>query len=319
MNWLMLNFAVAATLSIGSISKKSEDLVLHKKRHEAYTVIRKAIEQTKNLQRKNELIELQIRLGQIFLNEKTQQAYELAMSLVGKDNPGALSKLNDAKVIEGDNILVLMTMAKLYLIQGQNESALKEAQNLLRLGVDNEEVRLIQSAALLGQNQLEDFEKTRHLFNGLPDDMKATRLRQRQKSAAQSNFAAEWALMDLEKSFRSKDVVGIANGMVSLSRANPNHLELHYWKFKTDSVQTESGRKYIEGCKKLFATGQREYKLNPFLCQRVAEVESGATTNGITKQNSKAETTSESQPGVDNTSKPRLAPKKSPNNKVESQ
>lgn len=248
----------AKPLNFHAIEAKAQSMVLQKKRGPALLLIRQQMDETRNKNNKEKLLELQVSLSELFISEKTQQVYEGAMSLVGKDNPGAMNRLMDAKTLESDNMKVVTALAKLAIIQGQFDLAEKTLETAIKWGYKTDEVLTLLGASYLGVNKLKEFDELK------PHNVQSSR----------------WGLLELERAFKAKDSVRIANGLIQLARLDPQHPELQYWKFKTDNAQIESARKYLEECKKLFSSAQREYRLDPFLCQRVGEVEAGVEKYG---------------------------------------
>ncbi len=105
--------AAEKSLAYKETIKKAEDFLLQKERPKAVKILTTLLDQEKqNKQAQAEARKILKDINGLFLNEKAQQNYELALNLKNTDSNQALAKLNEALTWEADNFKILTEISQ---------------------------------------------------------------------------------------------------------------------------------------------------------------------------------------------------------------
>jgi hypothetical protein len=239
---------------------KAYNLSLQKDRAQAVSLL---VNVAKRESRKgsvpNELLTAIQEVSTVFYSEKTQQFYELAVSLTLVDPPLAMTKLNEANRVEPDNALVQIQLARLNALQGDCSKSLEQGLKLKEQNPFSEELDLLVAQAAACS------EKWKYYLENKPKDLK------------KSSFMNYWLLIETEMHFKKGELEQMANTLSELDKGRSLDPEAAYWQWKLDSSKKnlgeKSGLKYIASCKKMTTRQAREFLIDPFLCRHTAEVE----------------------------------------------
>lgn len=262
-----LTSVAANTETYRDIIEKAQTLSLQKERAHAVQLLNSSIaRESKKGSPPKELLAALEEVASLFLSDKAQQQYELALSLRANEPQMSLQKLNEAAKLEADNMHVQLEQFRVSAILGNCSEAggpiLKQFEYLSTL----ELVRLAAVQALLCQNQLDEAIKARNGFDP--------------KRSAQN---AIWMTADAEVLLRQKKPEKALEGLMNLQKVDPQFPEAYYWQWRAErdlkKTSDKAALKYISLCKSLSPRAYRQYLAEPFLCRRVQEVESSLKKN----------------------------------------
>lgn len=245
------------------IIEKAQVLASQKERSQAITLLNSAIkkENKKNSGASRELYQSIEDISSLFYSDKAQQLYELALSLYSTDSNLALAKLAEASKLENDNLTILIETAR---ISSGADCAMISKQ-FQKLQETNPYSELVQLALLQAAVCNGEFDKYVQLKT-FPIEA---------KSEALQIFWLDAEIEYLLKQNQTRKAKDILNQMQKLSKNYPS-LWYWTWKLESDSKQKadKSGPKYISSCKSISTREERQFRINPMVCRRVAEVES---------------------------------------------
>lgn len=249
--------AVSKTENYNDLISKAQNLVLQKDRLQAMNILVAGIkkENPKSIAY-SELKKNIEDLSQIFISEKAQQIYELALTLKKSDLATSTQKLQESLRIEPDQIQVLIELGRNQIAKGECNSAQEMINKNNLLFPYLESLKILQSQIFLCLNQLPELITLR----GSIDSKK-------------TNYPVQWMLIDVEKyekQGQTKLAIDTINNARNLKYYHP---EFYYWMWKL-SKNVNEATKYLTECKKMSTGTYRQYLMEPQLCRRLGEVES---------------------------------------------
>lgn len=250
------------------IIQKAFSLSLQKDRIQARTVLWAALnrEQQKAAHKK-ELSEALTKVCRVFYSERAQQNYEIALSLMPTDKELALAKLNEALRAEPENLQIELAILRVHLSNSDCGSAQKLIDKYAEQVAFDEELKLALAQTRLCLEDFEGFEKL------LPTETKKP-----------TQFKPYWLTALAERQYKSSQMEE-ALKTIELAEASP---ESHYWRWKIQVASKKeahaAGTRYMTVCKSLSSRAYREHLLEPFLCQRLVEVETWLKKNNNTEE-----------------------------------
>lgn len=257
----------ANTETYRDIIEKAQTLSLQKERGHALQLLTSSLaRESKRGPAPKELVSALEEVASLFLSDKAQQLFELALSLRENEPQMALQKLADAAKLEPDNLQIQLEQFRVSSILGNcNEAApavLKVFDSLSTLEV----VRLAGVQAQLCRNQLDEAQKMRNGFD-----------------YRKSPLLPIWTSSDTEILLRQKKGDKALEILATAQKADPDFPESYYWQWRSEQDlkkgSEKSGAKYVALCKSLSPRSYRRYLAEPFLCRRVQEVESSLKKN----------------------------------------
>lgn len=265
-----------STENYKDIIKKAQNLILQKDRPQALNLLDQALKLEAPKSQSYLEIKKQISfISRIFLIEKAQQAYELALSLHRQDPNQALTRVRDGLKLEPDNLNLLLEEARLHMLKADCGNSLEILQKKIhKVLFQDEEVQLLSFQQSLCS-------RDKQASTGMTKST-ATEI-------ATSNLKLFWSLAELEQSSLEKNETLSKEILKSLKTSNQKHPDLNYWNFKltakTDAERASWGQKYILSCQSLSQKALREFLIDPYLCTRVAEVEKALKKLGAINEN----------------------------------
>lgn len=249
------------------IIDKAQALSLQKERSHALQLLSSSIvRESKKGPAPRELVAALEEIAFLFLSDKAQQQYELALSLRPNEPQLALQRLNDAAKLEPDNVQIQLEQFRLGAILGNCGEAASSIQKLQMALPSLEALKLAAAQAFLCQGQ---FQGASEIRAGI--DLKKNPL------------ALFWQVFDAELLFRQSKLDKAQDVLVNLQKASPQFPETYYWQWRVEREQRRPGErpalKYVALCKSLSARSYRQYLQEPFLCRRLPEVESSLKKN----------------------------------------
>lgn len=251
------SFAAPKTENYSDLISKAQNLILQKDRLQAMNVLVAGLK--KENPKSNAYLELKKNLedlSQMFITEKAQQVYELAITLKKTDLNASTQKLTEALRIEPDQLKILIELSRNQLIKGECNSAQDTISKNLHLIPYLEELKLLQAQIHLCSNQYSEYNQIRSTI-----DLKKT------------TIASLWVIADIEKYEKMGQLKTALESIAIFKSLKLNHPEINFWSWKL-SKNTSDGYKYINECKKMTTGAYRQYLMEPQLCRRLGEVES---------------------------------------------
>ncbi len=251
------SIAAPKTENHTDLISKAQNLILQKDRLQAMNVLIAGLK--KENPKSIAYVELKRNLedlSQLFISEKAQQVYELAITLKKTDINASTQKLTEALRIEPDHLTLLIDLSRNQLVKGDCNSAQDTISKSIQLIPFFEELKLLQAQVYICANQLIEYNQLRATV-----DIKKT------------NLVSQWQLVDIEKYDKKGQTNAALEAINVFKNLKLNHPEIYYWSWKL-SKNTADGYKYINECKKMSTGAYRQYLMEPQLCRRLSEVES---------------------------------------------
>ncbi len=139
--------ALEVTANFTKATQEAEALLAKKKRNEALTILREAEGLNLQIEQRAQLAAIKKLVSQAFLAEKSQQSYEVAISLRTKDLQQELSKLQEASLVDGSNFLIRLEMGRVLLAQGKCNEGLSLAEEMLKQNSEDGHAKLLADQA----------------------------------------------------------------------------------------------------------------------------------------------------------------------------
>ncbi len=242
------------------IIEKAQNLILQKDRQQAMAILVKALHrESPRSVATTELKKTLNDISAVFLNDKTQQTYEMALTLRQTDLNQAQQKISEALQFEPDNDLLLVEQVRIQIAKGDCSSAEETANKAKNQNPFSEEINLgyVQAAFCLNH-----FLEGQKIFDAA--DIKKSVL---------SKF---WLMTLAEKEFKEKNYAHFNELMGQIKKADPKYPEMDYWIWKYEQLQkrknVDLADKYIMACKNISAQTYRQYMPDPMICRRLAEM-----------------------------------------------
>jgi hypothetical protein len=251
------SLAVPKTENYSDLISKAQNLILQKDRLQAMNVLVAGIK--KENSKSNAYLELKKNiedLSQVFISEKAQQLYELAITLKKTDMTASTQKITEALRLEPDHLKLIIELSRNQITKGDCSSAQESLSKIIQLSPYIEELKLLQTQIYLCLNQMSELNQIRSTV-----DIK------------KSNYASQWILVDIEKFDKLGQNKAAIDSLILFKNLKLSHPEVNYWSWKLNK-NTNDGYKYVNECKKMSTGAYRQYLMDPQLCRRLSEVES---------------------------------------------
>lgn len=240
---------------------KAQNLALQKDRQQAMNILANAIrKENSKTQANNELKKSLNEISIIFFDDRTQQLYEVAITLKRTDLNQALQKITEAQRAEPDNSLLALEQARILIGKSDCSNAEEVAAKQLLQDPYFEELSLARAQAAQCMGKLLPVARS----GELPDVKK-------------SIFAKFWLMLEVEKRIKDKNLAKASEVLASVKKLDNKYPEIDYWHWKIDQLVRKKksilAEKYIMTCKNISAHLYRQYMMDPMLCRRVAEME----------------------------------------------
>lgn len=247
--------AAEKSLAYKETIKKAEDLLLQKERAKAVKVLTTLLEQEKQ----NKLAQAEARkilkdINGLFLNEKAQQNYELALNLKNTDLNQALAKLNEALTWEADNFKILTEISRIKINKKDCKSTLQALELANQQNPFDELISVTLSQAYFCESETL---KCENIVNKFIDP--------KRKANKYEWLQLEFLLKLKEKDYtKAKDIF---TEMKTVEGKNPQ-LELYEGLLnKNSSAKNENINKSTLSCKGVNQSLLRKFQQDPFFCE----------------------------------------------------
>lgn len=257
----------ANTETYRDIIEKAQTLSLQKERAHAVQLLSGSIvRESKKGAPPKELVSALEDVASLFLSDKAQQLFELALSLRENEPQMSLQKLGDAAKLEADNLQIQLEQFRVAGILGNCSEA---ANTLIQL---TENLSTLEVVRLAGVQA--------HICKGQWTE--AQKLRQGNETK-KSMLAPFWSSADAELLLHQKKLEKALEVLTVGQKQDPQFPELYYWQWRAErdlkKMSNHSATKYVALCKALSPRAYRQYLAEPFLCRRVQEVETSLNKN----------------------------------------
>jgi hypothetical protein len=252
----------AKTETYLDVVDKAYNLSIQKERSQATLLLVNAVkkEAKKNPKAIKDLLKALEQIGSVFYSDKTQQLYELGISLRLSDPGLAMQKINDALKLEPDNLSVSLAQMRLQIASGDCGPAVNGAKKAKELNPFSEEIDLVISQAAVCSGQFETYQQLKNLI----DDKK-------------SPLARHWMVVELEYLFKNGQFQRGIELALGGQKNEPQFPEAYYWEWRLEieakGKAEPPATRYVNLCKTLSSRALRDYLAEPFLCRRTQEVE----------------------------------------------
>jgi lipopolysaccharide biosynthesis regulator YciM len=259
-------FIVAAIFSLTAVAadktsvyketiKKAEDFLLQKERSKAVKLLTSLLDQEKqNKQAQSEARKILKDINGLFLNEKAQQNYELALNLKNTDSNQALAKLNEALAWESDNFKILTEISRIKINKKDCKSTLQALELANQQNPFDELISLTLSQAYFCESETV---KCENIVNKFIDPKRKTN-------------KYEWLQLEFLLKIKEKDYTkakDIFAEMKTVEQKNPQ-LELYESLLnKNNSTKNENTNKNALTCKGVSQSLLRKFQQDPFFCE----------------------------------------------------
>lgn len=257
-----LTKAANRTETYTDIIEKAYNLSLQKDRAQAILLLVGSIkkESKKGPKANKDLLRALDQVSNAFYSDKTQQLYELGISIRLSDPNLAQQKITEALKLEPDNLSVQLAQIRLQMILGDCRGALNGGKGIKEIIPFSEEVDLVISQAAVCSGEFEFYQQ----IKAASDDKRST-------------MARHWNVVEMEYLFKNGQFQkGIEISQVR-QKAEPTFPEPFYWQWKMElelkTLQDATATKYLKLCKAISARDLRDFLAEPFLCRRTTEVE----------------------------------------------
>lgn len=241
------------------IIDKASNLALQKDRAQALHVLLSALKrESAGSSAAAELKTALQEISNLFLAEKTQQLYELGLSLKKADPAQAQMKISEALRLEPDNALLLIENARLLMARGDCPGASEAIQKQRKLNPQDEVAILVQAQAAACQGDWQGYATAKAA------------------AATKSAPSQSWLFLELEKALKDKSENKAKEIFEKARKADARHPDLTYWSWRIEkdpARQQALAQRYLTVCRNLSAGVSRQYMMEPMLCRRTAEVE----------------------------------------------
>lgn len=237
---------------------KAENLVLDSKRSEALKELQSLWQKAKAQDRP--VLEQKIEeLGQIFLTEKGQRAFELGQSLPWEKYKLAENQYDEALAVEDRNLMILKAKAALRIRESGGLKGLEEVEELLKITPWSQDLQALRLQLLLKQGEIEVVEEELKL------------------PASKSPSSTLMEKLRIHRMLEQEKYVKASEALNGLLKKQPQDPELYALKAELQKAQdqnwTASVKRYLELCKKLQPISLKTLTENPLMCLKVEEFE----------------------------------------------
>ncbi len=127
--------------------QEAEAALAKRNRGEALAILIAAKKSIEDERLRVRLVEVEKTVSQVFIAEKAQQSYEVAISLRTKDLQQELIKLQEAAFADGSNFLIRLEMGRVLIGQGKCTEGLMMAEEILKQNPEEELAQLLSDQA----------------------------------------------------------------------------------------------------------------------------------------------------------------------------
>lgn len=235
--------------------KKAEDLLLQKERSKSIKILVELLEQ----ERQNKQIQAETKkilkdINGLFLNEKAQQNFELALNLKNSDPQQAIAKLNEALAWEADNFKILTEISRIKINKKDCKSTLQPLELANQQNPYDERVSLTLAQAYFCEASLVQFENLVNKF--IDPKRKSNKL--------------EWLQLEFLLKLKAKEYTKAKEIFLEMKEIENKNPQLELYEIllgRSMSGKSENSNKVNLSCKGISQSMLRKYQQDPFFCE----------------------------------------------------
>ena len=210
---------------------------------------------------KAKLVEALDTISTTFFTDKGQKLYESAQSVLFETPEIAIARLKEALVVEDQNLLINLALARAHLAKGENALA---GEAILRARETNPlsgDAAVMELRVLVAQKS---FEALRDKLKSIPQPISKTN----------EIFVKQFTAQDFWDQQMTEQAYDLLLKNIELDGSYP---ETYYFLAKTGAELSKNTdewtQKYVTLCKSIDAKTRRKYANEPKLCANVKELE----------------------------------------------
>lgn len=235
--------------------KRAESMLLQKNRTQAITTLLNLLESEKqNKQAQLEIKKILKEINGLFLNEKAQQNFELALNLKKSDPAQALAKLTEAQGWEPDNFKIVAEIAKMKISRRDCKNSISPLEKAQEQNPYDETIAISLTQTYICSSV---FEKASQVLSKYIDPKRVTN-------------KWEWLQLEFIIKLKAKQLDQAREIIKELNQLDKNNPQLELYEIlyaKTENPKLENWNKNSLGCKNQITGTLRKYQQDPYFCE----------------------------------------------------
>lgn len=235
--------------------KRAESFLLQKERSQAIKTLTALLENEKlGKNGTAEVKKILKEISSLFLNEKAQQNFELALNLKKTDPAQSMQKLIEAQTSEPDNFKIITEISKQKIAKKECKNTIPTLETSIAINPWDEGINLALAQAYFCEGETE----------------KASLLIGKNIETKRKNTKKEWLQIDFLNKLKNKDSVKNKELLKELKERDPSNPQLEVYDVLLqvlESPNNENLNKSSLACKSTNASLLRQYQQDPFFCE----------------------------------------------------
>jgi thioredoxin-like negative regulator of GroEL len=235
--------------------KRAENLLLQKERPRAIKALTVLLENDKlGKNGSAEIKKILKEISSLFLHEKAQQNFELALNLKKTDPAQSMQKLLEAQATEPDNFKIIAEISKQKIAKKECKNIIPTLESSMAINPWDEGINLALAQAYFCEGEAE----------------KASLLIGKNIETKRKNTKKEWLQIDFLNRLKNKDSVKNKELLKELKERDPSNPQLEVYDVLLqvlESPNNENLNKSSLACKSTNASLLRQYQQDPFFCE----------------------------------------------------
>lgn len=235
--------------------KRAENLLLQKERPQAIKALTVLLENDKlGKNGSAEIKKILKEISSLFLHEKAQQNFELALNLKKTDPAQSMQKLLEAQATEPDNFKIIAEISKQKIAKKECKNIIPTLESSMAINPWDEGINLALAQAYFCEGEAE----------------KASLLIGKNIETKRKNTKKEWLQIDFLNRLKNKDSVKNKELLKELKERDPSNPQLEVYDVLLqvlESPNNENLNKNSLACKSTNASLLRQYQQDPFFCE----------------------------------------------------
>lgn len=227
--------------------KEAEELIIKKNRLGAVKLLLKTLEKEKL----NKVATLEIKkilkeINGLFLNEKVQQNYELALNLKNSDINQSNQKLEEALSWEPDNFNIISELARQKIKAKDCKNIIGVLENAAAINPWDEAINLTLGQGYFCNNEM----------------AKLTQIILKNKDSKRKKFSSEWLQLEFLNKLKNKEINKCKELLKEFKDKDPNNLQIEVLEtllFKNKPASL--------ACKSMSPNLLWKYQFDPYFCE----------------------------------------------------
>lgn len=227
--------------------KEAEELIIKKNRLGAVKLLLKTLEKEKlNKVATSEIKKILKEINGLFLNEKVQQNYELALNLKNSDINQSNQKLEEALSWEPDNFNIISELARQKIKAKECKNIIGVLESAAGINPWDESINLTLGQAYVCNNDMD----------------KLAQIILRNKDSKRKKFSSEWLQLEFLNKLKNKEINKCKELLKEFKDKDPNNLQIEVLEamlFKNNPASL--------ACKSMSPNLLWKYQFDPYFCE----------------------------------------------------